>query len=40
MDPGAHVTLSLQEGAMPMNTYNNKAPFVAKVKSVERIVGE
>lgn len=22
-----------------MNTYNNKAPFIAKVRSVERIVG-
>lgn len=24
---------------MPLNTYNNKAPFKAKIKSVERIVG-
>jgi hypothetical protein len=24
---------------MPLNTYNNKAPFKARVKSVERIVG-
>lgn len=24
---------------MPLNTFNNKAPFKAKVKSVERIVG-
>lgn len=23
----------------PLNTYNNKAPFKARVKSVERIVG-
>lgn len=25
---------------MPLNTFNNKAPFVAKIKSVKRIVGE
>lgn len=24
---------------MPLNTFNNKAPFTAKVKSVQRIVG-
>jgi hypothetical protein len=24
---------------MPLNTYNNKAPFKAKIKSVKRIVG-
>lgn len=24
---------------MPLNTYSNKAPFVAKIKSVEKIVG-
>jgi len=29
----------LEKGELPMNTYNNKAPFIAKVRSVERIVG-
>lgn len=24
---------------MPLNTYSNKAPFKARIKSVERIVG-
>lgn len=33
------VPLKLEEGEMPLNTYNNKAPFKATVKSVERIVG-
>eukprot|EP00200_Dunaliella_tertiolecta_P002447 CAMPEP_0202342650 /NCGR_PEP_ID=MMETSP1126-20121109/3128_1 /ASSEMBLY_ACC=CAM_ASM_000457 /TAXON_ID=3047 /ORGANISM="Dunaliella tertiolecta, Strain CCMP1320" /LENGTH=340 /DNA_ID=CAMNT_0048933645 /DNA_START=86 /DNA_END=1108 /DNA_ORIENTATION=- len=33
------VPLELEKGELPMNTYNNKAPFIAKVKSVERIVG-
>lgn len=33
------VPTELEEGPMPLNTYNNKAPFKAKVKSVERIVG-
>ncbi len=33
------VPLELEEGEMPLNTYNNKKPFIAKVKSVERIVG-
>ena len=33
------VPLKLEEGEMPMNTFNNKAPFVAKIRSVERIVG-
>lgn len=33
------VPLELEEGPMPLNTYNNKAPFKARVKSVERIVG-
>lgn len=33
------VPLELEEGEMPLNTYNNKAPFKAKIKSVKRIVG-
>lgn len=33
------VPLELEEGAMPMNTFNPKKPFTAKVKSVKRIVG-
>jgi len=33
------VPLELEQGEMPLNTYNNKAPFIAKVKSVQRIVG-
>lgn len=33
------VPLELEKGDMPMNTFNNKAPFIAKIKSVERIVG-
>jgi ferredoxin--NADP+ reductase len=33
------VPLKLEEGEMPLNTYNNKAPFTARIKSVERIVG-
>jgi hypothetical protein len=33
------VPLELEKGEMPLNTYNNKAPFVAKIKSVEKIVG-
>lgn len=33
------VPLELEEGPMPMNTFNNKAPFTGKIKSVERIVG-
>lgn len=33
------VPLELEEGPMPLNTFNNKAPFKAKIKSVERIVG-
>jgi len=33
------VPLELEKGEMPLNTYSNKAPFVAKVKSVEKIVG-
>jgi len=35
----AAVPLELEKGEMPMNTFNNKAPFIAKVRSVERIVG-
>jgi ferredoxin--NADP+ reductase len=33
------VPLELEQGDMPLNTYSNKAPFIAKIKSVERIVG-
>jgi ferredoxin--NADP+ reductase len=33
------VPLKLEEGPMPMNTFNNKAPFKGKIVSVERIVG-
>ena len=33
------VPLELEKGEMPLNTFNNKAPFKAKIKSVERIVG-
>lgn len=33
------VPLKLEEGPMPLNTFNNKAPFKATVRSVERIVG-
>jgi hypothetical protein len=33
------VPLELEEGEMPMNTYNPKKPFTAKIKKVERIVG-
>eukprot|EP00877_Chromochloris_zofingiensis_P012250 jgi/Chrzof1/7279/Cz02g17180.t1_FNR[v5.2] len=33
------VPLELEKGEMPLNTYSNKAPFKAKIKSVERIVG-
>ena len=29
----------LEKGDLPMNTFNNKKPFKATVKSVERIVG-
>ncbi|WIA30587.1 hypothetical protein OEZ86_000669 [Tetradesmus obliquus] len=35
----AEVPLKLEEGPMPLNTFNNKAPFKATVVSVERIVG-
>ncbi len=35
----APVPLELEKGEMPLNTYGNKAPFKARVKSVERIVG-
>jgi hypothetical protein len=35
----ADVPLALEEGEMPLNTYSNKAPFKARIKSVERIVG-
>lgn len=33
------VPLELEQGEMPLNTYNNKAPLKAKIKSVQRIVG-
>ena len=33
------VPLALEEGEMPMNTFNSKKPFKATIKSVERIVG-
>jgi ferredoxin--NADP+ reductase len=33
------VPLKLEEGEMPLNTYSNKAPFIGKIKSVQRIVG-
>lgn len=35
----ASVPLELEKGELPLNTYNNKAPFTAKIKSVERCVG-
>lgn len=35
----ADVPLKLEEGDMPLNTYGPKAPFIAKIKSVQRIVG-
>eukprot|EP00898_Chlorokybus_atmophyticus_P008863 jgi/Chlat1/8979/Chrsp94S08273 len=31
--------LELEEGQLPLNTYSNKAPFKAVIKSVETIVG-
>lgn len=33
------VPLALEEGEMPMNTFNSKKPFKATIKSVQRIVG-
>lgn len=33
------VPLKLEEGDMPMNTFNNKKPFTATIKSVETITG-
>lgn len=33
------VPLELEDIGLPMNTYKNKAPFLGKVLSVERIVG-
>ena len=33
------VPVKLEEGELPMNTFNNKAPFTARIRSVERIVG-
>ena len=33
------VPAELEKGDLPMNTFNNKKPFKATVKSVERIVG-
>jgi ferredoxin--NADP+ reductase len=35
----ASVPLQLEEGEMPLNTYNNKKPFKGVIKSVKRIVG-
>lgn len=35
----AAVPLELEKGEMPLNTFNNKAPFKATIKSVQRIVG-
>lgn len=35
----SNVPLELEKGEMPLNTYNNKKPYVAKIKSVEKIVG-
>lgn len=33
------VPTKLEEGELPLNTFNQKKPFTAKIKSVERIVG-
>ncbi|GIM01498.1 hypothetical protein Vretimale_6299, partial [Volvox reticuliferus] len=33
------VPTALEEGEMPLNTYSNKAPFKAKIRSVETITG-
>jgi ferredoxin--NADP+ reductase len=33
------VPVELEKGPMPINTFGPKAPFIGKVKSVERIVG-
>ena len=33
------VPAELEKGDLPLNTFNNKKPFKATVKSVERIVG-
>lgn len=33
------VPLKLEEGELPMNTFNNKKTFTGKIRSVERIVG-
>lgn len=35
----AAVPLVMEEGPMPINTFGPKAPFIARVKSVEKIVG-
>jgi len=35
----AAVPLELEQGEMPLNTYNNKKPFKGVIKSVKRIVG-
>jgi len=35
----AKVPLELEKGELPLNTAGNKAPFVGKIVSVERIVG-
>jgi ferredoxin--NADP+ reductase len=33
------VPLELEQGELPLNTYNNKKPFIGTVKSVEKITG-
>ena len=35
----AAVPLELEQGEMPLNTFNNKKPFKGVIKSVKRIVG-
>jgi len=35
----AKVPVELEKGELPLNTFSPKKPFIAKVKSVERIVG-
>jgi len=35
----AEVPLEMEQLELPLNTYNNKNPFKAKIKSVQRIVG-
>lgn len=33
------VPLEMEEGAMPLNSFGPKKPFIAKIKSVKKIVG-